>query len=78
MAAFGMTNHSDLSGGGKQGRFEEEVTDLRRFYAKRPCFPPQSIKSNNVILSEAKDLIVLYINWLRSFAVSSAARDPIS
>jgi hypothetical protein len=43
MAAFGMTKHSDLTGGGKQGRFEEELIDLIRIYAKRPCFPPQSI-----------------------------------
>jgi hypothetical protein len=45
MAAFGMTRHFDLTGGGKQGRFEEELTDLRRIHAKRPCFPPQSIKA---------------------------------
>jgi hypothetical protein len=45
MAAFGMTNHSDLTGGGKQGRFEEELTVLIRIHAKRPCFPPQSIKA---------------------------------
>jgi hypothetical protein len=54
-----MTRHFELNGGGKQGRFEEELTVLRRIYAKRPCFPPQSIKSNDVILSEAKDLIIL-------------------
>jgi hypothetical protein len=38
---------------------------------KRLCFPLQSMKSNNVILNEVKDLIVLYINWLMNVVISA-------
>ena len=73
-----MTRHFELTGGGKQGRFEEELTVLRRIHAKRPCFPPQSKKSNNVILSEAKDLMVLYIDRLRNVVISSVSEGSLS
>jgi hypothetical protein len=55
--------------GGKQGRFEQELTVLRRIHAKRPCFPPQSIKSNNVILSEAKDLPLCYCEIIKAIII---------
>jgi hypothetical protein len=48
MAAFGMTRHFELTGGEKQGRFEEELTVLRKIQAKRPCFSPQSKKKSTM------------------------------
>jgi len=47
-----------------EGRFASILLNTVNSCSKRPSIPPQSIKSNNVILSEAKDLIALSINWL--------------
>ena len=39
-SGYGITWHFELLRVGKQGRFEQELTELRRIYTKRPCFLP--------------------------------------
>ncbi len=64
-ASLRMTSLFLMDGGGKQGRFEEELTVLKRIYAKRPCFPPQ-FNSNCLVIPNGANLNKVKVGEMRN------------
>ncbi len=69
LAPFGMTWTFIIIGSREAGAFRILETPLLPY--------SQSKKSNNVILNEVKDLIVLYINRLMNIVIQRSARNLI-
>jgi hypothetical protein len=60
-----------INGRREAGAFQARIDSFNKSLCETPLLPSSIQKCDNVILSEAKDLIVLYINWLMDVVIGS-------